>query len=184
MNFQINNLPVYGKTFVKLFCILVLIIIAWMTLLGLMYCGFIGTHDEQCVSESTVQMETMLAGGEAVTDSVWDDTTQAIDDEIVRQNADGWTRFQENVEWALEHAGTQALLFFALGFLLSGTAYSDKAKKSLYWLGFVLIVLHVVALSGHGFCTPANVLMYVTGPLLLIVFFIMDVMILSGLKKV
>lgn len=188
MNFQLSTLPEYSKTFALLFCLLVLGIIMWMILLGFMHAGILGTHNDPGLSENTVKMEGMLAESEGVTESVWDDTLGILaeDDEFehaVDDLSDEWAMFQENVEWTLEHVGVQSLLFFAIGFLFMGTGIAGKTKKRIYWSGFVLIVLHMLGLSGCGFCTPANILLYVTGPLILVVFFAMTIMIMIGLKS-
>lgn len=188
MDFRIHELPPYGKTFVGLFCILVLIVLVWMTMLGLLHAGLIGYHYEDCPTTNTLKMEAMLATQEATVDPLWDDSGEVLvnNDPLFQEKAghlSNWHIFRDNLEWAIEHAGTQTLLFFALGLVFMFTTYSDKAKKRMYWIGFILIALHVIALSGCGFCLPANILVYTSGPLLLLVFAIMSIMVLANLKK-
>ena len=188
MDFKIGDLPPYGKTFVGLFCVLVLVVLICMTVLGFLHVCYSGYSGNGHTSASTIRMETMLAANEAVTDPVWNDSvrTKVVDDPVMppaREESTFGMMLQENLEWAMEHVGTQALLFFALGFLFVGTSFSDSTKKRFFWISFVLIVLHVISLIGSGFCQPSNILLYTTGPLLIITFAIMTFMILAELRK-
>ena len=188
MDFKIGDLPPYGKTFVGLFCVLVLVVLICMTVLGFLHVCYSGYSGNGHTSASTIRMETMLAANEAVTDPVWNDSvrTKVADDPVMppaREESTFGMMLQENLEWAMEHVGTQALLFFALGFLFVGTSFSDSTKKRFFWISFVLIVLHVISLIGSGFCQPSNILLYTTGPLLIITFAIMTFMILAELRK-
>jgi hypothetical protein len=188
MDSKLHDLPGYGKTFVGLFCVLVIGVVLWMSFLGLIHAGIIGYHYDDCPSDNVLQMEAMLAQDDHDDTSIWTDTTTIDQQKKAMTQAEqgrlnNWHRFRDNLEWALEHAGSQVLLYFAVGFLLMMTTYSDKAKKRLYWLGFFVIILHVIGMSGCGFCLPANIMIYTTGPLLLIIFLIISIMILVDLKK-
>jgi hypothetical protein len=188
MDVRVSDLPPYGKLFVGLFCILVLIVLVWMTVLGLLHAGIVGYHYEDCPTDNTLKMEAMLATQTPTVEALWDDSGKVIDiDDPLFHGQPGhlsnWHIFRDNLEWAIGHAGTQTMLFFALGLIFMFTNYSDKARKRMYWLGFNLIVLHVIALSGCGFCLPANVLIYTSGPLLLLILAIMTIMILASLRK-
>lgn len=188
MDVRISGLPPYGKTFVGLFCILVLVVLVWMTMLGFLHAGLNGYHYEDCLTDNTLKMEAMLATQKATVDPPWNDSGEVTENDSPLMPRDSghlsnWHIFRNNLEWAIGHAGIQTLLFFALGLIFMFTAYSDKAKKRMYWTGFILITVHVIALSGCGFCLPANILVYTSGPLLLIVFAIMTIMILVNLKK-
>lgn len=188
MELRIGDLPSYGKTFVGLFCILVLVVLVWMIMLGLLHAGLIGYHYEDCPSANTLKMEAMLATQKPAVEPPWNDSGTVVENDISLEPRSGahlsnWHIFSDNLEWAIGHAGIQTMLFFGLGLIFTFTTYSDKAKKRMYWLGFILIVLHVIALSGCGFCLPANILVYTSGPLLLLVMAIISIMILANLKK-
>ena len=192
---NLAKLPPYGRTFVALFVVLVMIIIIWMVIVGFMEAGLIGarevpiTYEEYDISSD---IRTIMDDEQAVTVPNWADSGKQVpikESDLKKfkgvdpQKALPFTaKFKENVKMALEHISSQALLFFALGVVFMLTTYSSKTKRFFYWLLGILLILHVLGLSGHGFCWPANMLMWVCGPLILIGFFIMAVMVLVDMR--
>jgi hypothetical protein len=101
----------------------------------------------------------------------------------ITQEGWSWSHFKANMEWSLAHLSTQALLYLAVGLLFMMTTYSHKLKKFFFWLLGILIGLHVLGIAGYGFCWPGNLFTYVPGPIIIVLFFIMSLMILINLGK-
>jgi len=194
-DFNLRQLPPCGKTFVALFVVLVLLILSWMTIIGFMEADWIGdsekplTYDEYDVS---ADITTIMDDEEAVTPPIWADSgqQQPIDESDLErfrgvetvEAISKWKKFEDNMKWALEHISSMALLYFALGLLFMLTPVSAGTRKFFFWIAAVLLFLHVLGLSGHGFCWPADLLTWICGPLILIVFFVMALIILARLK--
>lgn len=101
----------------------------------------------------------------------------------IKQEGFSWAHFKANMTWSLSHLGTQALLYFAVCLLFFMTTYSHKLKKALFWILGILIGLHIFGIAGYGFCWAANMLTYTMGPIIIVIFFLMAVMILVDLCK-
>ncbi|MEW5924838.1 MAG: hypothetical protein AB1746_12715 [Candidatus Zixiibacteriota bacterium] len=202
-DFNLTKLPPYGKLFVTLFCILVLFIVVWMTILGMMEARLIGdfSNEEQAFEEYDAQadLNTIELDDKAVTAPDWSDSgeqepidSETLDDyeEYAEDQVDEdeealtfWEKFKENMEWAIEHLSTQTMIFFGLGLLFIFTTYSAGVKKFFLWFPALLIFLHALGISGYDFCWPAKFFIWVCGPLLLITLFIMSLMILTNVRK-
>jgi len=202
--FNLTKLPPYGKLFVSLFCVLILFVVLWMSILGLMEARIIGapTYDEEEAFEeydAQADLETIALDDEAVTTPDWSDSGEQkqIESEDIPEYEEYaeeqfsedeyaltfWEKFEENIEWSMGHLSTQTLLFFALGLLFIMTTYSAGVKKFFLWLLALLMILHTLGITGIDFCWPAQLLTWVGGPMLLIVLFIMDLMILVNLRQ-
>jgi len=197
-NFRLNQLPPVGRLFVGMFAVLAMVIMIWMALSGLMNAGIIGAAvpiDEaiEAVDEAEVEaeIESIMADDEAVTAPDWTDSGQqeAItpeDEEIFEEYAEEdsfWADFYENTTHATEHAVSFGFLFFALGALFVFTGVSAGIKKLFLWLTGILIFLDIIGRSGMGFCWPANFLVYFCGPIILVLFFIMAIIVLRSLGQ-
>jgi len=196
-NIKLSRLPGYGKLFVALFTVLVILVVLWMVLLGAMESGIIGEpvqrFDYEAAEEALDQeIEAIMADEQAVTAPNWTDSGQQEpitpeDEEIFEEYAEEelpfWELFREKVGEGLEHISSQALIFFALGLLFLFTGYSIGIKKFFYWLLAILIALYAIGTSGHGFCWPADFLFYSACPLILIILFIMAIMVLKDLGR-
>ncbi|UCD93619.1 MAG: hypothetical protein JSU69_07555 [Candidatus Zixiibacteriota bacterium] len=200
-DFNLTKLPAHGKLFIVLFGILIIMVIIWMALIALMEAGMLGdfgqygeTMEPYDEYDFQADMETIMTDEDAVTPPDWADSgrQEPIEPEDIEEFEDFveeeyaltfWEKLKENLEWAMEHLATHALLFFAVGLVFIFTTYSPGTKRFFIWVLMLLIVLHVLGMSGSGFCTPANILMWVFGPILLVWLLIMDVMILANLKK-
>ncbi len=203
--YRLSKLPKYGKTFVAAFALLLIGVVLWMVFLGAMESGMIGTSDElagsDIIQEGAHQgeveipeeeaIEPLIEDSELVTAPNWSDsgeqrviteadTSAFLDTEPAVPFRDA---FESNLEWSMEHFASELLLFFAAGLLFLFTGYSDRLKRFLYiWLG-ILIFVHAIGMAGMGFCWPANAIMYVVGPLILLTFLVMAVMILKDLGR-
>ena len=203
-NFNLPKLPPYGKLFVSLFCILILMIVVWMTVLGLMEAKIIGApefDEESAIEEYDAQadIQTIALDDQAVTPPDWSDSgeqepieSEDIDEyeEFAEEQFDEedyaltfWEKFKENMEWSMGHLSTQTILFFALGFLFVLTTYSAGVKKLFLWLLGIFSIVHAFGIAGFDFCWPATVFTWIGGPLLLIIMFIMALMILLNVRQ-
>ncbi|UCD17647.1 MAG: hypothetical protein JSV44_01735 [Candidatus Zixiibacteriota bacterium] len=72
-------------------------------------------------------------------------------------------------------------LFCAL-MLLMFTSYSAKTRRFFYWLLAVPVSVHVIGITGHGFCWPAGALLYFYSTLALAMLVVMTIMIPANLK--
>ena len=191
-DFSLAALPLHGKLFVALFTVLFLMVIIWSAVVAAINAGLLGDFENYGDYEAATDIETAMADSEAVTAPDWADSGEQVPirpedtlkfKEYEETQLPFSVRFKDNVEWALEHISTQALLYFALGLLFMFTSYSAKTKRFFFWTVAILIFLHVLGLTGHGFCWPANFLLYACGALILILMFVMGVMVLRNLKR-
>ena len=200
-DFNLTKLPSYGKLFVGLFGVLIIMVIIWMAVLGSMEAGMLGDDDEYGEImepyeeyDFEADIETIMADEQAVTPPDWADSghQEPIEPEDIEEFEDFaeeeyaltfWEKLEENLEWAMEHLAAQALLFFAVGLVFIFTTYSAGTKRFFIWVLMLLIVLHILGMTGSGFCLPANILLWGIGSLLLVWLLIMDVMILVNLRK-
>jgi small-conductance mechanosensitive channel len=200
-DFNLTKLAPHGKLFIALFAVLIIFVIVWMAAIVLMEAGILGDvgQYEEAVEpyeeyDFEADMETIMADEQAVSPPDWSDSGQQVpiepeDIEEFEEYAEEeyalsfWEKLKENLEWAIEHLSSQALLFFTVGLVFMFTTYSAGTKKFFIWILMILIVLHVLGITGFDFCLPANILMWVFGPLLLVWLLIMDVMILANLRK-
>ncbi len=223
-DFNLSKLPGYGKLFVALYTLLVILVVIWMTILGAMEAGIIGdmgpyddemelageyepyddNEDEEAAAAE--DYDELLIEDSAVTPPQWGDSGEQEDiamadtemfagpeeEEEYEEEYEGyvededitfWLHFNENMRAAIEHLSSQAMLFFGLGIFFLFSGYSKGTKKLFFWILGILIGLHLLGISGQGFCWPADLLTYSAGPLILIGFFIMGIMILAGLGQ-
>jgi len=203
-NFNLTKLPPHGKLFVSLFCVLVLLVVGWMTVLGLMEAKILGApeFDEESAFEeydAQADIQTIALDDQAVTTPDWSDSgdqepigPEDIDEyeEYAEEQFDEeeyaltfWEKFRENMEWSMGHLSTQTILFFALGFLFVLTTYSAGIKKLFIWLLAIFTIVHAFGIAGFEFCRPATMFTWIGGLLLLIIMFIMSLMILVNVRK-
>jgi len=203
-DFNLTKLPPYGKTFVAFFALLVIFIVIWMSILGLMGIGFIGETDQYSADytdqeqyleyDAQTDINTIMSDDSAVTPPDWSDSgeQEEIEPDDVDEFEDYaeeqedqllWLQFEGNMVEAIGHIGTQAVLYFAVCLLFGFTTYSAGLKKTFFMILGILLIGHLFGLSGKGLCWPADFLTYFCGPLILIIFFVMSLMILVNLKK-
>jgi len=204
-DFKLYKLPRCGKVFVAFFCIMVMVAMIWMAIVGLMESGCYAPYESELLEEETYEEEVPIEEveesipEEAVTPPEWEDSGQQeiieTEDEEYFEEEDeeayeedefeygGWTQFDENMRWSLEHLSSQALLYLSVCLLFFLTTYSHKLKKALFWILGILIGLHVFGIVGYGFCWPANFLTYFCGPIIIVLFFIMALMVMINLGK-
>lgn len=193
-DFNLAKLPPYGKTFVGLFACLVMVVIVWMMIVDLMEWEVLGEKAETFEEyDIAADMETIMADDRAVTPPVWSDSGQQepiepSDIERFKEAAEPGmsflSRFEENAGRALKHVSVRTLLYFAIGLMFMFTTVSPKAKKLFYWSLAILMILHFIGLTGRGFCWPADALIYICSPLILILLFAMAIVILVNMRKI
>jgi len=190
--FSLAKLPSHGKLFVALFTVLFLVVIIWSAVVAALNAGLFGDFEYYGDYEAATDFEAAMADSESVTAPDWADSGEQVPiqpedtlkfKEYEETRLPFAIRLKDNVEWALEHVSTQALLYFAVGLLFMFTSYGVKTKRFFFWTVSILIFLHVLGLTGHGFCWPANFLLYACGALILILMFVMGVMVLRDLKR-
>lgn len=101
----------------------------------------------------------------------------------ITQEGFSWSHFNANMQWSLSHLSAQALLYMVLGLLFVFTTYACKLRRMLAIVLGILIGLHVLGIAGYGFCWAANLLTYIPGALILVLFFTMALMTLLNLKE-
>ncbi|UCD95091.1 MAG: hypothetical protein JSU69_03305, partial [Candidatus Zixiibacteriota bacterium] len=170
----LGKLPPYGKLFVALFSVLVIIVVVWMLMVGAMEAGIVGfdesAYEEEWYDEYEFEMDVdeIMSDEEAVTPPDWTDSgeqepiepedIEKFEEEYEEEEYPFWLRFEDNAIRALEHIGSRAILYFAVGLIFMFTTYPAGAKKFFFWLLGILLILHVIGVTGHGFCWPANFL--------------------------
>jgi hypothetical protein len=210
-DFKLHRLHPCGKVLVGFFAVMVMVAMIWMALVGMMESGMIGDYAKDYIDldesyeeyveqqDYTADMNEIMSDDEAVTAPQWEDSGQeesiepedldefeAPDEEDISAfevESTFWDQFKENMEWSLSHLSTQALLYLAVGLLFMMTTYSHKLKRFFFWLLGILIGLHVLGIAGYGFCWPGNLFTYIPGPIIIVLFFIMALMILINLGK-
>ncbi len=204
-DFKLHKLPYCGKVAVVFFCIMVMVAMIWMAIVGLMESGLFTPYENELLAEEIYEEEAIpyeeveeVIPERAITPPEWEDSGQQEpigqedtgyfeeepdDYEDMELESGGWMLFKRNMEWSLEHLSTQALLYLAVCLLFYLTTYSYKLKKVLFWVLGILIGLHVFGIVGFGFCWPANFLTYFCGPIIIVLFFIMALMVLLNLGK-
>nr|MBN2277640.1 hypothetical protein [candidate division Zixibacteria bacterium] len=203
-DFNLTKLPPYGKTFIAFFAVLVMFLVVWMTVIGLMSIGIIGELNTDLDDyeagegygeyDTEADFNTILSDDSAVTAPEWADSGEQepieYDDldkfeEYARQQECQlmWLQFEGNMAEAIGHITTQSLLYFVVCLLFAFSTYPVTLKKWFFIILGILIIGHLFGLSGKGFCWPANFLTYFCGPVILVMFFIMSLMILVNLRK-
>jgi len=204
--YRLSKLPRYGKIFIAAFAIMIIGVVLWMFVLGGLESGMVGNGDatveeiaEEAVTDlGTIEeeeaMEPLIEDSELVTPPDWSDSgeqkviTEADEEKFadVGDTAPAisfWEKFEENMEISMEHFSSEVLLFFAVGMVFLFTGYGGATKRFFYIFLAVLIVLHAFGVAGYGFCWPADIIMYVIGPIILLTLLVIAVMILKDLGR-
>ncbi|MFZ5979920.1 MAG: hypothetical protein ACOYVF_04750 [Candidatus Zixiibacteriota bacterium] len=90
---------------------------------------------------------------------------------------------EENVKLAHVHVNGQTLLFFAIGLVFLFSTASPGVKKIIYALFGPAVLLHAIALTGDGFGEIYEILLYISGSVILLSITVMAACIFLDLRR-
>ena len=90
---------------------------------------------------------------------------------------------EHNVKLAHVHVNGQTLLFFAIGLVFLFSTVSAGFKKVIYFFFGVAVLLHTIGLTGEGFGEIYEILLYISGTVILLSITVMAVCIFLDLRR-
>lgn len=171
---RIQDLPAPAKTFVGLFCALMLCVVGWAVWI------YVVENQRETVSRTNQSSQATNSGLQTQAEPP---TVAKSPEQLQAGELQRLRRLKHNVALAHTHINGQTLLFFATGLVFLFTSVPAKIKKIVFWVFGLSVIIHNIGLSGHGVNSLYDDMLAVSGVLILVSILYIVLMVFVDLGK-